>query len=75
MFINFEIVNALFSTFMIFFIKFSGLNDFFKFFKIFIAFDLSFKLFDFKTSFFENVYKKNFIIVNIKCLFKCYFLI
>ena len=71
-FINFEVVNALFSTLIIFFIKILKLNDFFKFFKNFIAFNSNFKLFNFDISFFESVYKKKFMIIDIKCLFKCY---
>ena len=74
MFIDFEIVNASFSTFMIFFAKILKLNDFFKFFKIFVAFNSNFKLFNFKASFFENVYKEIFVIIDIECLFECYFL-
>ena len=72
MFINFEIVNASFSTLIISLIKFSKSNNSFKFFKNFVAFDSNFKLFNFKTNFSENVYKKIFVIVDIKCLFKCY---
>ena len=75
MFINFEIVNASFSTFMISFIKFSKLNDFFKFFKNFVIFNSNFELFDFKTSFFKGVYKEIFVIIDIKCLFEYCFLI
>ena len=75
MFINFEIINASFPTFMIFFIKFSRLNDPFKFFKNFITFNSNFELFNFKTNSFEDIYKKKFMIIDIKCLFECYFLI
>ena len=74
MFIDFEIVNVLFSTFMIFFAKFSKLNDFFKFFKNFIVFNSNLELFDFKTNSLKNVCKKKFVIIDIKCLFKCCFL-
>ena len=73
MFINFEIINASFLTFIIFFIKFSKLSDFFRFFKNFIVFDLNFELFNFKAGFFESVCKKNFMIIDIKYLFKCCF--
>ena len=75
MFINFKIINASFSTLIIFFIKFSKSNNLFKFFKNFIAFDSNFKLFNFKANFFKDVYKKIFMIVDIKCLFECCFLI
>ena len=76
MFINVEIINASFSTFIIFLIKFSKSSDFFKFFKNLIIFDLNsesfdfkIELFDFKTNFFENVYENFFVIIeNIKCL-------
>ena len=72
MFIDFEIVNASFSTLMISFVKFAKLNDFFKFFKNFVVFNLNVKLFNFKANSLEDVYKKVFIIIDIKCLFKCY---
>ena len=63
---------------MIFFINFLKLSDSFKFFKNLIASDSNFesfnfkiKSFDFKTSFFENAYKKIFVIIkDIKCLFE-----
>ena len=75
MFINFEIVNVSFSTLIIFFIKFSKSSDLFKFFKNFVAFDLNLKLFNFKAGSLKDICKEIFVIINIKCLFECYFLI
>ena len=74
-FIDFEIVNASFSTLIIFFIKFSKSNDLFKFFKNFVAFNLNLKLFNFKAGSLEDICKEIFVIINIEYLFKCYFLI
>ena len=71
-FIDFKIVNASFSTLIIFLIKFSKSNNSFKFFKNFIIFNSNLELFNFKTNFLKNVYKKIFVIIDIKCLFKCY---
>ena len=74
-FINFEIVNASFLTFIISLINLLKSNDSFKFFKNFVTFDSNLELLNFKTSFFEDIYKEIFVIIDIKCLFKYYSLI